>query len=91
MGRGQIGDSKSDKAYARMEKAMAKSDREKERAGIDPKARKPLENPIIMQLKALYPDTWKEELAHLQKAWEAKQAAGDTDIRIKNADDYKRV
>ena len=25
MGRGQIGDSKSDKAYARMEKAMAKS------------------------------------------------------------------
>lgn len=91
MGRGQIGDSKSDKAYARMEKAMAKSDREKERAGIDPKAPKPKVNHILEQLKAFYPETWQEELKKLQNDYAAKMAVGDTDIRIKSADDYKRV
>jgi hypothetical protein len=91
MGRGQIGDSKSDKAYARMDKAMAKSDREKSRQDGDSVDRPVKENAIVAQLKELYPTTWEEELSALLRAWEAKSAVGDKDIEIKTADEYERV
>lgn len=78
MARAVIGESKSDKAYARMEKALAKSDRAKEREGIDPKAVMKTENPIIAQLKALYPKTWRSELRRLQDEYAAQAAAKDT-------------
>ncbi len=62
MGRGYTGDSKSDKAYNRMERAMERSDRANRN-----RERKPLGNPILAQLQELYPDTWTEELAKMRK------------------------
>jgi len=91
MGRGQIGDSKSDKAYARMEKAMAKSDREKERAGMAPGEQAIADSVIVAQLKEHYPHTWEEELNALLYAWEAKTAVGNKEMEIKSRDEYERV
>jgi hypothetical protein len=85
MARGYTGDSKSDKAYDRMNKAMERSER-----GNRNTEKKASGNPIVEQLKALYPDTWQEELAQLQRDWAAKMAAGDTGARIKSAEEYRK-
>lgn len=85
MARGYTGDSKSDKAYDRMNKAMERSER-----GNRNTERKKSGNPIIEQLKALYPDTWREHLAQLQRDWAAKRAAGDTSPMIRSEAEYRK-
>jgi hypothetical protein len=57
MGRGVIGKSKGDAAMDKMEKFMERSERERQRRG--PEKVEP--NPIIRQLKEIYPDTWQLE------------------------------
>jgi hypothetical protein len=86
MGHGYSGESKSDKAYNRMDKAMERSARQAARQETSSRT----ENPIITQLKQLYPDSWKEQLKTLQRDWAAKQAAGDTSSKIKSAEEYEK-
>ena len=85
MGRGIIGKSKGDVAMDKMIKHMERSAREQERKGPQPKQ----DNSIVAQLKALYPETWKDEFDEMileQKYPEylsAKRAA-----RAKAKEDY---
>lgn len=63
MGRGIIGKSKGDAAMDKMIKFMEKSERQREKQGP---SNKPKEDPIISQLKELYPDTWQFELDEMR-------------------------
>jgi len=63
MGRGIIGKSKGDAAMDKMIKFMEKSERQREKQGPIAKS---TEDPIITQLKQLYPDTWQEELTEMR-------------------------
>ena len=58
MGRGIIGESGANRAMDKMIKHMERSDRQAKKNG--PKAKE--DNSIVAQLKALYPETWQEEL-----------------------------
>ena len=58
MGRGIIGESGANRAMDKMIKHMERSDRQAKKNG--PKAKE--DNSIVAQLKAIYPDTWQEEL-----------------------------
>jgi len=89
MGRGYTGESKSDKAFNRMDKAMDKSNRERERTEDIRETGDP-ENPILTQLKALYPETWSLELEKLRKEWSAEQAGTPIVKVYKDTGDYKR-
>lgn len=62
MGKGYIGESKADRAINKMIKFMEKSDRQNANAQIDSKD----ENAIVAQLKAIYPESWREELREIQ-------------------------
>lgn len=62
MGRGIIGKSKGDAAMDKMIKHMERSARDAERRG--PEKREP--NPIIRQLKELYPTTWELEYEEMK-------------------------
>jgi len=62
MGRGIIGKSKGDAAMDKMEKFMERSARERERRPQE--KREP--NPIIRQLKELYPNSWEQELEEMK-------------------------
>jgi hypothetical protein len=70
MGRGIIGKSKGDVAMDKMIKFMEKSDRQAQKQGP---SNKPKEDPIISQLKQLYPDSWQDELDEMRL--EAKNPA----------------
>lgn len=76
MARGIIGESKSDKAYNRMDKAMERSER-----GQQHREKGPVINPILLQLQAVFPDTWEDELKRMRAERYAQQipAAGESE------------
>lgn len=59
MGRATIGESGADKAMNRMEKHMERSARRGDQASKVPT--------LLDQIKATYPDTWKEEIEEMRR------------------------
>lgn len=85
MGRGIIGESGANRAMDKMIKHMERSERQEKKNG--PKAKE--DNSIVAQLKAIYPDTWQEELDEMTlehnnpeylKAKQAAQEKGRTEF-----------
>jgi hypothetical protein len=62
MAKGYIGESGADKAMDRMDKFMQRSKKEISKGA----------STLLEQLKAVYPDTWKEELEKMRKEYQKK-------------------
>ncbi len=80
---GYIGESKSDAAINKMDKFIAKSDRDKARRGDTGQQK----DTFISQLKKIYPRSWQEELDEIRREGqypeylEEKRAVHDAIVR----------